>query len=201
MPVSATTATRLAALPATFTTNEAELAGLWRRDVYRLRDAGDLLELSRGVYRKADAAQTEYLDLLAVSRRAPRAVVCLISALAVHELTDEIPSLVQIAVPRGTYRPRIDYPPTEVAEFDVATFDLGRETLEVAPGETVPIYGPGRTVVDVMRLRRRIGENVALRALRRYLRRGDAHPAELIALARALDVEGPVRRAVEAVSG
>lgn len=191
---------RLAGLPATFTTGEAERAGLWRRDLYRLRDEGELVELSRGVYRKADAPQTEYLDLLAVTRRAPRAVVCLVSALAVHDLTDEIPSVVQIAVPRGTYRPRIDYPPTEVSEFDVSTFDLGREDLAVVAGEMVPIYGPARTVIDMMRLRGRLGENLALRALRLYLRRRDARPAELLALARALDVEGPVRRAVEAVS-
>ncbi|HEX4702216.1 MAG TPA: hypothetical protein VH352_08835 [Pseudonocardiaceae bacterium] len=190
---------RLAALPATFTTGEAERAGVWRRELYRLRGVGGLLELSRGVYRKADAPETAYLDLLAVTRRAPRAVVCLVSALSVHDLTDEIPAVVQIAVPRGTYRPRIDYPPTEVSEFDVDTFELGRAHLEVSPGEAVPIYGPARTVVDAMRLRTRIGPQLALRGLRLYLARHDARPTELLAYARALDVEGPIRRAVEAV--
>ncbi|MGH3929766.1 MAG: hypothetical protein ACRDTF_07290 [Pseudonocardiaceae bacterium] len=79
---------RLSALPATFTTGRAERAGLWRRDLYLLRDAGVVNEVSRGVYRKADAPETAHLDLLAVAHRAPLAVVCLISALAVHELTD-----------------------------------------------------------------------------------------------------------------
>ncbi|MGH3755540.1 MAG: type IV toxin-antitoxin system AbiEi family antitoxin domain-containing protein [Pseudonocardiaceae bacterium] len=190
---------RLAALPATFTTGQAELAGLWRRDLYGLRDDGVVSEISRGVYRKVQAPETAHLALLAVAHRAPSAVVCLISALALHELTDEVPAAVQIAVPRGTYRPRIAYPPTEVSEFDPRTFDLGVHEREVAPGERVRIYGPARSVVDVMRLRHRVGEPVALRALRHWVQRPEADLAELLDYARALDVEGPVRQAVEAV--
>ncbi|MGH3912876.1 MAG: type IV toxin-antitoxin system AbiEi family antitoxin domain-containing protein [Pseudonocardiaceae bacterium] len=190
---------RLSALPATFTTGRAERAGLWRHDLYLLRDAGVVNEVSRGVYRKADAPETAYLDLLAVAHRAPLAVVCLISALAVYELTDEVPVVVQVAVPRGTHRPRITYPPTEVSEFDARTFDLGLREREVSSGERVRIYGAARSVVDVMRLRRRIGDPVALRALRRWVERRAGDPAELLGYARALDVEGPVRQAVEAV--
>lgn len=190
---------RLAALPATFTTGRAERAGLWRRDLYSLRDAGVVNEISRGVFRKADAPETAHLDLLAVAHRAPLAVVCLISALAVHELTDEIPAVVQVAVPRGTHRSRIVYPPTEVSEFDARTFDLGLQEREVAPGERVRIYGAARSVADVMRMRRRIGDPVALRALRLLVERRAGDPAELLSYARALDVEGPVRQAVEAV--
>ncbi|MGH3870044.1 MAG: type IV toxin-antitoxin system AbiEi family antitoxin domain-containing protein [Pseudonocardiaceae bacterium] len=190
---------RLAALPDTFTTGGAERAGLWRRDLYMLRDAGVIREISRGVFRKADAPETAHLDLLAVAYRAPLAVVCLISALAVHELTDEIPAVVQVAVPRGTHRPRVVHPPTEVSEFDARTFDLGLEEREVAPGERVRIYGAARSVVDVMRMRRRIGDSVALRALRLLVERRTGDPAELLGYARALDVEGPVRQAVEAV--
>lgn len=190
---------RLTGLPATFTTAEAERARLWRRDLYRLREAGVLHELSRGVYRRADAAETAHPDLLAVAHRAPRAVVCLLSALVLHELTDEVPIAVQIAVARGTYRPHIDYPPVEVFEFDATTFDLGRELVEVAVGEQVPAYGPARSVVDAMRLRNRLGEPIALRALRHYVLRREAQLGDLITYAQALDVEGPVRRAVEAV--
>ncbi|HYT94348.1 MAG TPA: type IV toxin-antitoxin system AbiEi family antitoxin domain-containing protein [Gemmataceae bacterium] len=62
---------RLEWLPATFRTAEAELAGLWRRELNRLRDEGRLLERSRGVYRKFDAAETAHLDLLGVAHRPP----------------------------------------------------------------------------------------------------------------------------------
>lgn len=191
---------RLVKLPPTFTTGEADRAGLWRRDLYRLRDAGVINELSRGVYRKADAPETAHIDLVAVTHRAPQAVVCLVSALALHELTDEIPDVVHLAVPRGTYRPRITYPPTEVSEFDVDTFQLGLEEWEAAPGERIPLYGPARSVVDAMRFRGRLGEPLALRSMRRYLERTDSRPAELLSLARALGVGGPVEQAVRAMA-
>ena len=85
----------------------------------------------------------------------------------------------------------------EAFRFDVATFELGLSRVEAAPGELVQVYSPARTVVDLMRLRRRIGETLALAAMRRYLGRRGARPGELVELARALGVLGPVRSAVE----
>lgn len=185
-------------LPDTFTTGMAREAGLHFRDLYRLRDAGELLELSRGVFRKADAPAPTLPDLLAVSLRSPLAVVCCVSAAVVHDLTDELPPAVQIAVPRGARPPRIDYPPTEVFRF--TRFELGIGLVEAAPGEDVRVYSPERTVVDLMRLRGRLGEPLALSALRTYLRRRDARPGSVLALAREFGVAGPVRAAVDAVT-
>ena len=54
-----------------------------------------------------------------------------------------------------------------------------------------------QTVVDLMRLRRRVGEPAALIALRRYVSRQTARPGELLELARALDVLGPTRAALD----
>ncbi len=184
-------------LPPTFTTSAARAAGVHPRELYAGRDTGAYVELSRGVFRRADAPAATYPDLLAVSVRAPRAVVCLLSAAAVHDLTDELPVAVQIAVPRRTWPPKIDHPTVEVFVWDPATFDLGLDAVEAAPGEPVRVYSPARTVVDLMRMRRKLGESAAHIALRRYLARRDAKVAELIDLARALDVLGPVRTAVD----
>jgi len=189
----------LAGLPRTFTTGTALVAGVHRRDLYRLRDEGRLVELSRGVFRKADAPQAGLPDLLAVAHRVPTAIVCCVSAAAVHDLTDEIPTSVQIAVPRKQRPPHIDYPPTKVFRFNEATFELGLSSVEAAPDENVRVYSSERTVVDLMRLRGRLGAPLALSALRRYLGHRDARPGELLDLARALDVLGPVRAAVDAV--
>lgn len=73
---------RLSTLPATFTTGRAERSGLWRRDLYLLRDAGVVSEISRGVYRKAGRSGDRSSRSLGGGTRAPLAVVCLISALA-----------------------------------------------------------------------------------------------------------------------
>ncbi|MGW5364065.1 type IV toxin-antitoxin system AbiEi family antitoxin domain-containing protein [Actinopolymorpha pittospori] len=191
---------RLARLPATFTTGEALRVGLHPRDLYRLRDEAVLAELSRGVFRKVDEPAPRYPDLLAVAYRVPRAVVCLVSALAVHDLTDQVPQAVQIAVPRTSRPPRIDYPPTEVSRFGVDTFELGVELIEAAPGEAIRVYSAPRSVVDVFRLRGRVGESTALIALRRYIAGRDSRVGELIEIAHALDVARPLRAAIDVLT-
>lgn len=191
---------RLAGLSPTFTTAQARQALLSPRDLASLVTEGDIDELSRGVYRRADAPETAYADLLAVCARAPRAVVCGESALALHELIDDIPAAAHIAVPRGSRRPTISYPPTVVAQYTAKTFDLGVERFEAAPGESVPVYNAARSVVDAMRHRGRIGETLALSALGRYLRTtGHGGAGELQRIARELGALSLVRPAVEAV--
>jgi predicted transcriptional regulator of viral defense system len=187
-------------LPPTFTTGEARASGVHSRDLYASRDSGVIIELSRGVFRHADAPPASYPDLLAVARRVPRAIVCLLSAAAVHDLTDEIPPSVQIAVPKPSRPPRIAFPPTTAFRFDAESFELGLSSIEAAPGEPVRVYSPARTIADLMRLRHRIGEPVALSALHRYLRRRDARPGELLRVASALGAYGPVKRAVDVAS-
>jgi predicted transcriptional regulator of viral defense system len=152
------------------------------------------------VFRRADASLASYPDLLAVAYRASRAIVCCVSAAAVHDLTDELPAAVQIAVPSRDRPPRIGYPPTQVFRFDAATFELGLSNVDAAEGEPVRIYDPARTVVDLMRLRHRLGEPLAHVALHRYLRRGDAAPAQLLQVAAALGAYGPVQRALDVAS-
>ncbi|WP_314412417.1 type IV toxin-antitoxin system AbiEi family antitoxin domain-containing protein [Streptomyces kroppenstedtii] len=191
---------RLTGLSPTFTTAQARQVLLSPRDLASLVAEGEIDELSRGVYRRADAPETAHADLLAVCARAPRAVVCGESALALHELIDDIPAAVHIAVPRGARRPTITYPPTVVAQYASKTFTLGVERFEAAPGETVPLYNAARSVVDAMRHRSRIGENLALSALGRYLRRsGRDGVSELQHVARELGALSAIRPAVEAV--
>lgn len=190
----------LSRLGPTFTKAQAHAVGMTPYMLYALRDAGSIVELSRGVYRNAEALETVHLDLLAVALRAPAAVVCTESALALHELIDDIPAAVSIAVPRGVRPPTIGYPPVTVSRFDRDTFQLGIEQFEAAVGEFVPVYSPARSVVDVMRLRHLYGDSLALHALGRYLRDPRRRNiTELMDLARALNVEGPVRTATEAV--
>ena len=187
-------------MPATFTTKTARALGVHPRDLYAWRDGGQVVELSRGVYRRGDAPPASYPDLLAVALRAPRGVVCCLSAAVVHDLTDELVVGVQLAVPKGEWAPRIDYPPTKVFRFDPATFELGVIAVEAAPGERVRVYDAARTVVDLMRLRHRLGEPVAHVALNRYLAGVDARPGVLLEYAQALGVFGPVRAAVDVAS-
>lgn len=190
----------VAGLPFTFTAAQARQEGLGPRDLADLQRAGGIYTLSRGVYRRGDAPATAHADLLAVCARAPKAVFCGETALALHELIDDIPSVVHIAVPRGTTRPSIDDPPVVVSQYAVATFNLDVERFEASVGEFVPVYGPARSVVDAMRHRNQLGDALALSALGRFLRSGRRGGAvELQRIARELNALAIIRPAVEAV--
>lgn len=76
--------------------------------------AGTLEAVSRGVYRIADEPPLGNPDLVIAAARIPSGVICLISALAFHELTTQIPHEVHVALPRGAEEPRLDYPPIHI---------------------------------------------------------------------------------------
>lgn len=187
-------------LPSTFTTETSRAHGVHPRDLYAWRDDGLIIELSRGVFRRADAPPASYPDLIAVAHRAPRAIVCCISAAAIHDLTDEISTSVQIAVPNRSHTPVIAYPPVTVFRFDEATFGLGLTSFEAGPVESVRVYDAARTVVDLMRFRKRFGEPIAHTALHRYLTTPGARPAMLLDYAETLGTFGPMRAALDIAS-
>jgi predicted transcriptional regulator of viral defense system len=171
----------LADLAASFTYAEARRAGLSDRRLRALVAAGDVVRLGRGVYRRADAPPVDE-DLHEVAARAPDATLCLVTALARHGLSDEIPQRLDVALPRDRRAPKV-HAAVAWHRFDPETYQLGREVLDVGDGLTIGLYGPERCVVDAFRLRHREGEEVAIEALRRWLRRPGSTPATLLRLA------------------
>lgn len=169
MPVAPPALDRLRKIGPVFRSKDAVAAGVSWRDLYALRDRGEILELSRGLYQLADAAGTSNVDFVAVCGRAPHGMICLNSALAYWDLSDEIPAHVHLAVPSGSHRPVIDYPPTRVHVFHAGTFGIGRLEVTAEAGEPFWISDRERTVVDAFRLRHLAGEDLAFAALRRYL--------------------------------
>lgn len=177
---------------------EALRAGIHRRTLYQLRDRGVLEQLSRGVYRLADSRPLGNPDLVAVSRRVPRGVVCLLSALAYHELTTEIPHEVYLAVPRESEPPQLDYPPVRVFRFGPKSFQEGIDTHEL-DGVPVRIYGPEKTIADCFKYRNKLGLDVALEALKAYFKRGRPDVAKLLRYAEACRVKNVMRPYLEAL--
>jgi predicted transcriptional regulator of viral defense system len=166
--------------------------------LYSLRESGRVIELGRGLYRLADVGEAEHPDLAVVAAGAPNAVVCLISALAYHEITTQIPSSVHLAVPRGSYhRIKLSVPVT-VYQFDSKTFDDGLETHRVG-GMPLKIYSVARTVVDCFKFRNKIGLDVALEALRLARQRKRVQNRELLRYARLLRVEKPMSPYLQAI--
>ena len=79
-------------------TSEALDLGIHPRTLYALRDAGALQQLSRGLYRLAELPPLSHPDLVIVALKVPQAVICLVSALAFHELTTQVPHAVDVAL-------------------------------------------------------------------------------------------------------
>lgn len=181
----------------TLRTREALAAGIHRRTLYAMRDAGELERLARGVYRLADLPPLSNPDLATVAKRVPHGVVCLISALALHELTTQIPHVVHLALPRNTRTPRLDYPPLQVYRFSDAAFKAG---IEVHPieGVDVRVYNAEKTLADCFKYRNKIGLDVALEALRAYRGRRGARLQRVLEYARVCRVESVIRPYLEA---
>jgi hypothetical protein len=96
-----------------------------------MRDAGLLEQISRGVYRLADLPALGMPDLVAVAARVLRGVVCLISALAFHHLTNEVPHAVYLALPRGWKMPAVGQPPIRIFRFSAKALSKGIEEHEI----------------------------------------------------------------------
>jgi predicted transcriptional regulator of viral defense system len=187
----------LLALPATFTYSEARRSGLSERQLYRLRDDGLIEAVSRGLFRRTDANALVDIDLLTIARRAPLATLCLTSALARHGLTDEIPATIDMAVPRGKYRPTVPAPVTWHL-FDPDTFEIGRTTVLLDDQTSIGLYDAQRSIIDAARLRHREGSELVYGALRRWLVRRGSSPSELLTMARHFpQAERTLREALE----
>jgi hypothetical protein len=170
-------------LPPTFTFTQARTLGLSKHELYQLRDQGTIELLSRGLYRRRDAIEKD-ADLVEIATRAPSATLCLTTALARHGLSDAIPGSLDIAVPR-TARPHPTSVPVTWHRFDAATFNIGRDELQLGAHNHIGIYSPERCIIDAFRMRSREGAELGRDALRRWLRKRGSQPASLLKLAGA----------------
>jgi predicted transcriptional regulator of viral defense system len=179
-------------------TSEALRLGIHSRTLYAMRDSGVLERLSRGLYRLAEFPPLSDPELVTVALKVPQAVICLVSALAFHELTTQIPHAVDIALPNRAERPRLDYPPLRIFWFSGPAWSEGIETHQV---DDIPvrIYGPEKSVADSFKYRRKIGLDVALEALKLYRQRSGFDVSKLLHYARICRVEKVMKPYLEAL--
>jgi predicted transcriptional regulator of viral defense system len=178
-------------------TAEAIRAGIHPRTLYALRDTGVLEQISRGVYRLAAQSPMSNPDLVTVAVRFPKSVVCLVSALAYHGITTQIPHSVSIAIDKGSESPRIEYPPVSVYRFSGESLSAGIEEHTI-DGAAVRIYDPEKTLADCFKFRNRIGMEIVLEALRLYKTRKRFNIEKLMEYARICRVEKVMRPYLEA---
>ncbi len=196
--------------PATHLLNFVERHGLVRaRDVQRagiptvyltrlVRD-GTLERVARGLYAKASAPVGEHVSLAEVAKLAPRGVICLLSALAFHELGTQNPHRVWLALPHKTKPPTTVSVGLEVVHMHPQALAEGVETHDI-DGTPVAVFAPSKTIADLFKFRSRVGLDVALEALQAYWASADRDQASLRRYARIDGVEKVLQPYLEAVA-
>jgi len=166
--------------------SELTKAGITASTIARMKEVGVVLQLSRGLYQLADSDLHENHALAEASKIAPKGIICLVSALAFHELTDTMPPRVWVAIGSRERKPSVTKPPFEFVRFNEKALRSGIEIHEIE-GVGVSIYNPAKTIVDLFRYRQSEGRrfskspglNVALEGLKEALRQRKATPAEI----------------------
>lgn len=179
-------------------TAEALRMGIHPQVFYELRDSGVLEQISRGVYRLTAQEPLSDLDLVTVAMRIPRAVICLVSALAFHGITTQIPHAVSIALDRNAESPKIDHPPVSVHRFSGESLIAGIEAHEI-DGVTVHIYSKEKTLADCFKFRNKVGMDIVLESLKLYKDQGTFDVEKLLEYARVCRIEKVMKPYLEAM--
>jgi predicted transcriptional regulator of viral defense system len=160
---------------------------------------GDIVRLGRGLYQLSDAPLDAQHTLAEAAKRVPKGVVCLVSALAYHGLTDQLPRKVWLAIGNKDWAPKSDQPPIRIVRFTEAllTDSVQTHTIE---GVTVKVFGVAKTVADCFRHRRAVGLSVALEGLQEVLRQRKAKPGEIARHAERGGVASVMRPYLEALT-
>ena len=202
-------------IPATDTQRERALRLLREHDMLRQRDlsragiaattvarmvrAGEAVRVSRGLYQLPDMELDTHLELAEAAKRVPQGVVCLLSALVWHELTDRFAHGVWMAVGVNAWEPKVDRPQINIVRFADRFLADGVEEVRVG-NVPVKVFGAAKTVADCFRHRRSVPRIVALEGLQKALRYGKATPAEIADHAERGGVRKTVRPYLEALT-
>jgi predicted transcriptional regulator of viral defense system len=172
--------------------------GFQTRDIHKLVIAERIVKIKPGVYRLTDIQYGESSGLVEVCLSMPKAVICLSSALAFHELTTFVPSFITYAIPRANKPIKLFHQPTETYYFSEAQYKPGIEYHETNAGQ-IRIYCIEKTICDCFRFRIKLGEDLAIEGLKTYLRRQNRDLNKLMKFAELCRVKGILFQYVKAL--
>lgn len=148
-----------------FTVSEAKELGVSAAQLGYYVKTGRIRRLGRGIYQGMDYQSSpenfKWDDLIDAVNSVPGGMICLISALAIYEITDEIPRQHWIAIPHSTSINR----GTSVKIIRFRNMNLGKSLVDLG-GVQVPIFDRERTIIDAFRL---LSRETAIKALKKAL--------------------------------
>ncbi len=143
--------------------------GIHPRNVAKAVSDGSLEKIKRGLYKIKSHSWDEHSDFADVCHASRKAVICLSSAASYHDLTTFNPTKISVAVPHNTPGFKLEYPPIQVYYFPHKFYRTGLMTLKTKSG-LVQIYDPEKTICDLFRYRKKLGDDIFIESIKNYLR-------------------------------
>src|SRR3989338_5805316 len=173
-------------------------AGFHSDSLIALEEEKRVEKIGRGLYRLAGHEPSSHPDFVTACLQAPKGVVCLLSALAFHEATNEIPKAVNLAISRGIHANKIDYPPVRFYRFTPDSWKAGIEEHKIE-GHQIRVYNLAKTVADCFKFRNRIGMDVARETLKVAITEKQISPKEIMRYAKICRVSNIVKPILESI--
>jgi predicted transcriptional regulator of viral defense system len=177
---------------------DLDAVGIPRNYLSRLVHRGELRKLGHGLYAGTAVPASEHISLLEVSRKVPKAVICLLSALRFHEIGTQAPHEVWIAIDVKAWAPRISSPSVRIVRLSGDSLHFGVKEHEISGG-MIRVFSPAKTVADCFKFRHKIGLDVALEALRECYRLKKASMNELWEAAKVCRVRNVMKPYLESL--
>lgn len=163
---------------------ELREAGISPQTIARAVETGEIERISRGVYQKRGSEIEENQILAEAAIGVPKGVIALVSALAFHGLTDQMPRRIWMAIGASDWAPVQSYPPMRIVRFTERYLRQGVENHIIA-GLEVPIYSIPKTLADLFRNSKLVDRSVAVEGLRAAIEQRKATPSALAQGAKA----------------
>ena len=157
--------------------------GVHRMYLKRLVDRGLIVQRSRGIYEAAKPRRSEHDSVIEVAVRVPRATLCLLTALRLHQLTTQNPFEVWIMIDRKARKPSMTYPPIRVVRASCFALSRGVNAMRI-DGVEINVTTVAKTVADCFKYRSTVGVDVAIEALRDAWRQKKVTVEAIIAAAK-----------------
>lgn len=173
--------------------------GIDATTISRAVERGDLVRVARGLYQKSDGQIDGEQALAEASRLVLKGVIAMLSALAYHGLTDQMPRKVWLAIGSKDWAPKVSYPPLHFIRLGPKYLSQGIEHHMIS-GVSVPIYGIAKTLADIFRHPTLIDRSVAIESLRQTLVTRMATPAQIAEAAKSGRVWRTIQPYLEALT-
>jgi len=163
-------------------------SGVHTRTLAKLLDDGLVVRIKPGLYRLEELSDNDYVSYVDVCKAVRTGVICLLSSADYYGLSTFTPKRVHVAIPHGYKRQAVEVPPTRFFMFREKGYSVGIETVDTEIG-SFKIYNREKTVCDLFRMRKSMGEDIAIESLKNYLISTNNNVSSLMKYAQTLRVQ------------